>query len=256
MTTEITKVNEISPSTMDMADIKAAAIAVLAGEYEDPDGVSEIVLKALIDEYNDQSLRQQYRVAKISGNPMRYLCEKFFYPTIRVKGKDAEREIEDSQKRFDLVSANKAINPASGGIGADREWVNKSADLCKVMSAQAAIALGDEAAAKFFAANANSETIREIQREIEEGKNPFSNRKLLPQLEGVIQSMLGEDTHISKYDLNFLILTYVNDKNNSPTAVTDRKHSGFVKLLMKVCNRIITNRKGYVLDSKLVAKAK
>ena len=252
MATEIKKVNEINPSVMNMADIKTTAIAVLAGEYEDPDEISETVLQSLVDTYAEKSLKLQYGLAKDSGNPMKYLCETFFYPTIRIKGKEDEREIEDSAKRFDLIQANKEFH----GIGAKPSWVLNSGLLCTDFAYHAAKDLGDEKLAKFLEKNRGNRRVLKIQAEIESGKNPVSKTKLMPALERVIQEMLGEEYHISKYDYAYIDKVFINDKSGSATAVTDHNHKGFSKLLMKVCHRVLTGGTGYEVESRLVKKEK
>lgn len=251
MTDVKTDVITINPASMTMDMLKQAAIDILAGEYADEKGITDDMVAAIKGEYANKSRQSEYHNALASGDPMKYLCEKYGYGTLSIKKGTNGSHVVDSSKNFDLTHAADEI---PGGIGAKPTWNRNAERLCNELVYRAKMALGDDAVEDLMKDNPYNKDLKEIDAAIKNGENPVSQTAVHKSLERLVQSMLGEEYHISVKDTRLLLLTFVSNKKSSNNEVTVGDVKNVLTIILKICHRIMTNKKGYFVSSKLTRK--
>ena len=204
-----------------------------------------VELDETVNEYTAESKKICYAKCEESGNPMKTAIEEFFFPSIRVKvTEDKEtgailRSIQDCVKPIDLGNLHKKL----GGIGADKKWIYVVEKLNYLLTVRAAQRVG-------ATIKSDAYVMDEISKAIDMGKNPLSNTNILKTLQVVITAMLGEEYKATSHDVNYLIDVYANDNKKSKTSITAANHATLRGYLKKVCYRILTNGKGYDVETR------
>lgn len=240
-----------------LEELRAKAEELLE-KVENAESIAEVSkftaeLDGVVGEYTVESKIICYEELKAADNPMHAAILKFYFPSIKVKtsvDKDTgiiTRSLEDCLKAIDLKDFHDKVK---GGIGADKLWLYKIEKLNYLLTARTAKQLGDDKFAEMLSKNKDAYIMQKISRDIDMGKTPMSNTALLKVLKDIVSAMLGEEYQAMNYDVNYLIMAYAQDNKKSKTAVTVANHSTLRGYLKKVCYRILTNGKGYTVESR------
>lgn len=243
-------------------EIKNLAVMALAicESSEDLDEKAEFeeYLEKLVNFYTSETKLACYKQAKASENPMHYAVTEFAYPTIRVKEtKDKEtkvsiREVVDAEKQIDLLDLHKWMagnKPASGGIGANTDWVYAADKLNLKMAKDAASDLNNETV-KNRLSDASQLSLKKESAEFK-----LSNNEAKKALQEVITMMLGEGYAIKAYDYKgYLHRVYITDNKKAKLGVKMADRRSFATYLKKICYRILSGAEQYEPETKLLKK--
>jgi hypothetical protein len=266
---EVTKMTKVEKAAK-MAEHKAEAVK-LAVEYNEandyvlaeakgkaPEGVekprpltdiTDDIDKA-VKEYNTLSLSLFYEECMDAPNPMLEAVRRLEYPVISMKDEKPEpgaaftiRVIKEAAKIVDLLAFNN-----KHAIGSDNKWPHTAQRLNCLITADRAKALGIPAE-KLKTIN-NSLQMSSIAKDIDLGKNPTAAKNLKATMQNVVDQMLGAGHAVQDYDVNYIAFTY-SSAGKKALSVKCSDHKGFVRLMARMCHRIVTNGM-YEIESKVV----
>lgn len=202
-------------------------------------------LDEAINHYTAVSKAECYARCKATENPLITAILEFFFPSIKVKeDKDKDtgivtRKIIDIDKAIDLGDLHKKLN----GVGSDHSWLAMAENFNFHLTLRTAQRMN-------VTINSDAYKLSELARQQDLGKNPCSNTKLLATLQSIVTAMLGEGYKATSHDVNYLCDCYASDNKKSKTSITAANHKTLRNYLKKVCYRILTDGKGYDVETR------
>lgn len=193
-----------------------------------------------------------------ADDPMLEAIKRLTFTTIGVKeSKKGEEkisvsEIVDKAKAIDLLKLHKSIE---GGIGKDPKWNGLVEKMNFHMTARQAkrICKNKEHLTRVIEEINSSYAMCQIARDIDMGKDPTSNTKLLGTLQDVVSAMIGEEYKATSHDVNFLVDLYAS-KGKTALSVNCANHRYFRSYLAAICHSIVTGEDYEISFKKVNAK--
>lgn len=202
-------------------------------------------LDEVINHYTAVSKKLCYESCKASEDPLKTAILKFSFPSIKVKEeKDKDtgivtRRIIDVEKPIDIGDLHKKL----GGVGADPKWLAMAENFNFHLTLRTAQRMN-------VTIDSDAYKLSDLARQIDLGKNPCSNTKLLATLQAIVTAMLGEEYKATSHDVNYLCDCYASDNKKSKTSITAANHKTLRAYLKKVCYRILTGGTGYDVETR------
>lgn len=215
-------------------------------------------LEQVVNEYTAKAREICFDDCKAAEDPMLEAIKRLSFETIGVKEtkkgeeKTPVAEIVDKQKAIDLLKLHKAVE---GGIGKDPQWNGVVEKMNFHMTARQAKRLCKDKAhlTRTLEEINNSYAMCQIARDIDMGKDPTSNTKLLGTLQSAITAMVGEEYKATSHDVNYLVDTYAT-KGKGALTVNCANHRYFRGYIAAICHSIVTGEDYEISFKKVNAK--
>lgn len=215
-------------------------------------------LEKVVNEYTAISRDICFNDCKETDDPMLEAIKRLTYDTIGIKEtkKGEEKipvsEVVDKQKPIDLLKLHKFID---NGIGTDPKWNGYVEKMNFHMTARQAkrIIKGKENLTRVLKEINDSYAMCKIAQEIDMGKDPTSNTKLLGTLQNVITAMIGKEYKATSHDVNFLVDIYAQ-KGKTALTVNCANHRYFRNYIAAVCHSIVTGEDYDISYKKVSSK--
>ena len=201
-------------------------------------------LEQTVNQYTAMAREICFDELKESEDPMLEAIKRLTFATIGVKEtkKGEEKipvsEIVDKEKDIDLLKLHKAVD---GGIGKDPKWnglVEKFNFHMTIRQAKR-ITKGKENLTRVLKEIKDSYAMCKIAQEIEMGKDPTSNTKMLGTLQDIVNAMIGEEYKATSHDVNYLVDLYAT-KGKGKLKVNCANHRYFRSYIAAICHGIVT----------------
>jgi len=215
-------------------------------------------LEQVVNQYTAMAREICFDDCKAADDPMLEAVKRLTFATIGVKEtkKGEEKipvsEIVDKEKDIDLLKLHKSVD---GGIGKDPKWnglVEKFNFHMTIRQAKR-ITKGKENLTRVLKEINDSYAMCKIAQEIEMGKDPTSNTKLLGTLQDIITAMIGEEYKATSHDVNYLVDLYAQ-KGKGKLKVNCANHRYFRSYIAAICHGIVTGTDYEVCFKKVNAK--
>lgn len=233
------------------AGVQAYNAAFLDGNIDGMTTAEEETEKA-IEAFNNSSKYIFFLDCLDADDPMQEACKKLQYDTISTKDVKVEgtalknREVNDNLKFVDLLQLHQYAKEKGGradGIGKDPKWNYMVEQFNCLLTARAAREIGVDPK------NINdSYAMSAIAKEINLGKTPTSNTKLLEALNTIIGAMIGEEFKAVSHDVAFLVGGYTK-KSRKALTLTAANHKTLRQTMAEICHKIMLS-KAYALEYK------
>lgn len=215
-------------------------------------------LEQVVNQYTATAREICFDELKECEDPMLEAIKRLTFATIGVKEtkKGEEKipvsEIIDKEREIDLLRLHKFIE---GGIGKNPKWNGLVERFNFYMTIRQAkrITKGKESLTATLKEINDSYAMCKIAQEIEMGKDPTSNTKLLATLQSVIDAMIGEEYKATSHDVNYLVDLYAS-KGKGKLKVNCANHRYFRSYIAAICHGIVTNTDYEVSFKKVEAK--
>lgn len=215
-------------------------------------------LEQVVNQYTAMAREICFDECKESDDPMLEAVKRLTFATIGVKEtkKGEEKipvsEIVDKQKSIDLLKLHKSVE---SGIGKDPKWNGFVEKMNFHMTARQAkrIIKGKENLARVLKEINDSYAMCKIAQEIDMGKDPTSNTKLLGTLQDIVTAMIGEEYKATSHDVNFLVDLYAS-KGKGALTVNCANHRYFRNYIAAICHSIVTGEDYEISFKKVNAK--
>lgn len=222
---------------------------VQEGKFEEAVKLDELIREA-VKRYNAIAQTECFTRLLSTEDPMLEAVKSLVYPTIRVsdgKTKDEAklpyREIKDSVDNIDLLKLNEAAGKAkvNGYIGKDPLWEGYVEKFNFHMTARAAkrVIKTGENLTQVLKSISDTYAMAKIARDIDYGKDPTSNTKLLATFQTVVNAMIGEEYKATSHDVRFLCDVYARKDRHSLTVLAP-KHGIFRSYIAAILHSIVT----------------
>lgn len=224
------------------------------------------IIEDTINKYTAEARAECFEELKASKDPMLEAIKRLTFDTIKVTvkkesfkipGSDENAEIlkskiEDSEKAIDLLKLHNSIE---GGIGKVSNWNGYVERMNYHMTARQAKRLlkNKEHLTKALKEINNSYAMSDIARQIDMGKDPTSNTKLLSTLQSVVTAMIGDTYKVTSHDVNYLTDVYAK-KGKKALTVNCANHSFFRAYIAAICHGIVTGEDYDLSYKKAVSK--
>lgn len=216
------------------------------------------VIEQTVNEYTAKARTICFDDCKASEDPMLEAIKRLTFTTIGVKEtkKGDEKipvsEVVEKEKAIDLLKLHKSVE---GGIGKDPNWNGLVERMNFHMTARQAKRLlkqKEHLTAVLKEIN-DSYAMCEIARNIDMGKDPTSNTKLLGTLQSIVTAMVGEEYKATSHDVNYITDLYAS-KGKKALSVNCANHRYFRGYIAAVCHSIVTGEDYEVSFRKVNAK--
>lgn len=215
-------------------------------------------LEQVVNEYTARAREICFDDCKAADDPMLEAIKRLTFESIGVKvtkkgeEKISVSEIVEKQKPIDLLKLHKSVD---GGIGKDPKWNGNVEKMNFHMTARQAkrIIKGKEKLTRVLKEINDSYAMCKIAQEIEMGKDPTSNTKLLATLQGIVTAMVGEEYKATSHDVNFLVDLYAS-KGRTALTVNCANHRYFRNYIAAICHSIVTGEDYDIAFKKVNAK--
>lgn len=202
------------------------------------------ILEQVINEYTSLAREFCFEECKSTDDPMLEAIKRLTFTTIGVKvsKKGDEKipvsEIIEKDRAIDLLKLHKSVE---GGIGQDAKWNGMVEKMNYHMTIrQAKRLIGNKETLKDVCKEIRDcYAMCKIAQEIELGKDPTSNTKLLATLQGIVTAMIGEQYKCTSHDVNYLTDLYAS-KGKTALSVNCANHRYFRAYIAAICHRIVT----------------
>ena len=216
------------------------------------------VLEQTINEHTAIARGICFDDCRAADDPMLEAIKRLTFTTIGVKvskkgdEKITVSEIVEKEKAIDLLKLHKSVK---GGIGKDPKWNGLVERMNFYMTARQAKRLlkQKEHLTTVLKEINDSYAMCEIARNIDMGKDPTSNTKLLATLQSVITAMVGEEYKATSHDVNYITDLYAT-KGKKALSVNCANHRYFRGYIAAVCHSIVTGEDYDVAFKKANAK--
>lgn len=246
-------------------------------------GVSHDEIKTVFDainkhgkEYNTIAENLCYFDLSECENTMIETVKQLYFKTIKVKeDKKSEPRLLSVEYRDKYIDLGKLNSYVSGGIGFDKNWINKAEKLNLLLTAK--IATDIDASTDLTTIN-DCFVMSKINAEYKANKQMFSNTRILSELTDVIKAMLGDFSDIVKTDKDGnpvldengnavykeykalkvdreYLLNSFSKQSRTALKVATSNHKGMNNILLNICHRIALNTR-YDIESKLIKTGK
>ncbi|MBQ9073287.1 MAG: hypothetical protein IJY30_02325 [Muribaculaceae bacterium] len=215
-------------------------------------------LEQIVNRYTALAREIAFDECKAADDPMLEAIKRLTFTTIGVKEtkKGEEKipvsEVANREMDIDLLKLHKSIE---GGIGKDPKWNGFIEKFNFHMTARQAkrIVKGKENLTRVLKEINDSYSMCKVAQEIEMGKDPTSNTKLLASLQTIINAMIGEEYKATSHDVNYLVDLYAT-KGKGKLKVNCANHRFFRKYIAAICHGIVTGEDYEVCFKKVNAK--
>ena len=225
-------------------ELKANAVA-LAAQYNEQSAKAKFAeanktkaeLNDTVNEYTGIARTLAFNEIAATEDPMQEACKRLFYDSIRVKETPIEGSIlttlsiEDTQRPIDLRKLDKHCK----GIGADEKWKYAVEKFNQLMTARQAKRLGINPVEVF-----NSYYMNSLAKDIDLGKDVYSDKKVHETIDMIIEMMLGEGYTARDRDVKGFIDTYAKLNKKRALTVTCSNHRQITELMQRMCYAAIT----------------
>lgn len=215
-------------------------------------------LEQVVNEHTALAREICFDELKECEDPMLEAIKRLTFDTIGVKEtkKGEEKipvsEVVDKQKAIDLLKLHKSVE---NGIGKDPKWNGMVERMNFHMTARQAKRLcknKDHLNSVLKEIN-DSYAMCQIARDIDMGKDPTSNTKLLETLQNVVTAMIGEEYKVTSHDVNYLTDLYAL-KGKGALTVNCANHRYFRGYIAAICHSIVTDTDYEIAFKKVNAK--
>lgn len=202
-------------------------------------------LKALVNAYNEQSMRESMALLRAMSNPMEAAIRDLVYKTIRVKTSKNKLsgvitvDLENSTAYYSLKTLE---DFCARNIGHSIGWYYA----VEKFNYLAALRVAKELNVDVNAIK-NRFKIDPVSLGVDLGKTPTSNTKMLEQLQTVVDKILfveredGQNSlRVTSHDLRFLVGCLTRVGRGAHEVVFARAETT-LNLIMRIINRILTN---------------
>ena len=202
-------------------------------------------LEQIINQYTSIAREICFDECKATGDPMFEAVKRLTFATIGLKETkrgDTEKisvfEIVDKSKNIDLLKLHKSVE---GGIGKDPKWNGMIERMNYHMTARQAKRLlkNKDHLTSVLREISDSYAMCQIARDMDMGKDPTSNTKLLATLQSVVTAMIGEEYKVTSHDVNYLVDLYAS-KGKKALTVNCANHRYFRTYIAAICHGIVT----------------
>lgn len=215
-------------------------------------------LEQIVNQYTAKAREICFDDCKAAEDPMLEAIKRLTFTTIGVKEvkKGEEKipvsEVVEKEKNIDLLKLHKSVE---GGIGKDPKWNGIVERMNFHMTARQAKRLlkNKEHLTRVLEEINGSYAMCQIARDIDMGKDPTSNTKLLATLQSAITAMVGEEYKASSHDVNYLVDLYAS-KGKGALTVNCANHRYFRAYIAAICHSIVTDEDYEVSFKKVNAK--
>lgn len=197
-----------------------------------------------VNEYTSIARSICFEECAEADDPMLEAITRLTFTTIGVKesrkGEDKipVSEVIEKNRAIDLLKLHKSIE---GGIGKDSNWNGLVEKMNFHMTARQAkrILKKKENLQKVLKEINDSYAMCEIARNIDMGKDPTSNTKLLGTLQLIVTAMIGEEYKATSHDVNYICDLYAS-KGRAALTVNCANHRYFRGYIAAICHSIVT----------------
>lgn len=215
-------------------------------------------IEQLVNEHTSIARDICFDECKTADDPMLEAVKRLTFATIGVREtkKGEEKipvsEIVDKEKEIDLLKLHKSIE---GGIGKDPKWNGLVEKFNFHMTARQAkrVIKSKENLTKVLKEINDGYSMCKVAQEIEMGKDPTSNTKMLATLQSIITAMIGEEYKATSHDVNYLVDLYAT-KGKGKLKVNCSNHRYFRSYIAAICHGIVTGEDYEVCFKKVSAK--
>lgn len=216
------------------------------------------LLEQTVNTYTAKAREICFDDCRAADDPMLEAIKRLTFTTISVKetkkgdDKIPVSEIVEKEKAIDLLKLHKSVE---GGIGKDPKWNGLVERMNFHMTARQAKRLlkKKEHLSAILKEINDSYMMCEIARNIDMGKDPTSNTKLLGTLQAVVSAMIGEEYKATSHDVNYITDLYAS-KGRGALAVNCANHRYFRGYIAAVCHSIVTGEDYEISFKKVNAK--
>ena len=215
-------------------------------------------IKEVVNQYTSVARQECYDECVATGDAMLEAVKRLTFASIGTTfekvGEDKEIEIIkiiDKDKTIDLAG----LHRFAGGIGKDKSWISQVEKFNFHMTArQAKRVVKNKANLTALLKEINdSYAMSKVAQEIDMGKDPTSNTKLLGTLQDIVTAMVGEEYKATSHDRDFLCDIYAG-KGKTALTVNCANHKFFRTYILAVCHSIVTGEDYQVSFKKAQAK--
>ena len=183
--------------------------------------------------------------AEYAGKPIVEIIKAYSYETLGHREKPSDDKDNPRIIAVDPITKKRQIDLLAfcNHAKLDTHWELTASAVNQLMCLRAAKELGadvDKIAKSYF--------LKEKAREIKLGKTPTSNSQVCKLLQTVIDEILpcnDDDTSIYKcnnYDVKYLDALYGKKSNKHELTIRVSNDSFFRRILVDICNRLVTGR--------------
>lgn len=216
------------------------------------------VIEQTINQYTAEAREICFEDCRIADDPMMEAIKRLTFATIGLKerkfGEDkvSVYEIVQKERAIDLLRLHKYVD---GGIGKDKNWNGLIERMNFHMTARQAKRLlkQKEHLTTVLKEINNSYAMCEIARNIDMGKDPTTNTKLLATLQSIVTAMIGSEYKATSHDVNYITDLYAS-KGRKALSVNCANHKYFRGYIAAVCHSIMTGEDYDISFKKVVAK--
>lgn len=202
------------------------------------------LIEECVNKHTNNARELCFAECRETEDPMLEAIKRLEFTTIglKVTKKGEEKipvaEIVDKNKSIDVFKLHKTVN---GGIGKDPKWNGLIEKMNYHMTVRQAKRLIGERGnlTKLLSEISDSYRLSDIAKQIDLGKDPTSNTKLLGTLQTIVTAMIGEEYKPTSHDVNYLIDIYAK-KGRGALTVECSNHRYFRGYITDICHHIVT----------------
>lgn len=248
---KVTKIVSIEDFDKVMADHKAKA-ETLAKSWNNLDAdtaeksaftdLEEAIVKET-KAYNNASFCKFCFIAKRAEDPMKYVCETYYYDTIKMNIKEVGDEAVSSQY-LDIQDTHSAVKLKEVAkkvpLGHSKDWMQKADCINMLLASRIAHETVSAAAAKRIIETFD---ISDEAKVIFKDADLLSQTKMTKYFQMLLNAMFGEGAYkATSHDIKFIEWRYDVKKGSQPGQAKTGDRNKFLALLLEVGHIRVTGK--------------